>query len=107
MKKHIEKIKQKPIEERKKMATIFAGILTGVIVILWIIILTVFKSTEETKKIGDFSQLEQIIETIDYELKDVGTELINQKKDFDNLTLEIENDLQSEQEQNQIENINN
>ena len=91
MKKHIEKIKQRSPEERKRIATIFAGVTTVIIIILWLILLTVFKSPEEKEKSrSNADSFNVLFEKIGSEFSEIGDSLEREKESFKEMTTEIE-----------------
>ena len=63
MKKYFEKLRQRPEAQRKKTASIFAGIVTILIVVLWILILTLVKSDFKKTSSG-FEQFDELIKGI-------------------------------------------
>ena len=61
MKKHIEKLRERSEEDRKKIATIFAGIVTFIIFVLWILFLVFVKPGNRDKAKNDFSYIKKEI----------------------------------------------
>jgi len=105
MKKHIEKIKKRPIAERKKMATIFAVIVTVIIIILWITILSVFKSEKgEVKNNFNFDSFQATFEKIGDDIDQIGESFQSSKQDLNLIQTELE--MLEEQELENIETEN-
>ena len=84
MKKYIEKIKQRPIKERKKMATIFAVSVTLIIIVLWLIIMS-FTKTVPKKKLINEKQFEGLINQISGQFSDVENKVDEVKDSFENI----------------------
>lgn len=80
MKKHLEKIKKRPLAERKKLATIFATIVTLLIVIASFILGSVFKTKKKIKVNDDrVHSFEKMFNTMEEKFSKFGAELKEQK----------------------------
>ena len=92
MKKHIEKIKKRPIEERKKMATILAVAVTIIIIILWIILLSVFKddAKKEAKSNFNLESFENAFQKIGQDIEGISETFETSRDDLNALQDELE-----------------
>lgn len=72
MKKHFEKIQNRPLEERKKLATLFAIITTAIVVILWLLMLSLFKKPEiqKTTDMG-LEPLKEVFDNVSQEFSNI------------------------------------
>ena len=95
MKKHIEKLKQRSPKDRKKMATIFAAIVTGIIVILWIVISSLFKN-DNPKKLYNTDSLEKAFEGIGGQFLDIENQFKEQGENIENIKEKIETSVEQE-----------
>ena len=75
MKKHIRKkitsLRQRPLEERKKIANFAAAALTLFIVILWIILLVFLGGKKETKKEESSSGFKALFQDLGEQFSDI------------------------------------
>lgn len=80
MKKHIEKIKQRPVHERKKLATIFAVVVTLIIVIMSVILGSVFKTENKVQNNNAPSSFEKVLTGIEDKFSEIGDDFKEQKE---------------------------
>ncbi|MGB0925255.1 MAG: hypothetical protein ACPGTS_00935 [Minisyncoccia bacterium] len=98
MKKHLEKVKNRPLEDRKKMATFFAIGTTLLVVLLWLILLSVFKQPKQTTpSTTGLEPLKEAFETVGQELSEINTEANNTEIIPDELQImiDVENETQA------------
>lgn len=74
MKKHIKKLRERPEEERKKLAIIFAIGVTVVIVIMWLIII-LFIEPDKNKKNKGFDIFKKELSEINKDIPKIGAML--------------------------------
>ena len=79
MKKHIEKIKLKPEKERKKIAGIFAGIVTFLIIIIWLLLMSLLPKQPQ-KSLFNEKQFKVLFNKLDTISSFVKKELNKEKK---------------------------
>ncbi|MFT6361178.1 MAG: hypothetical protein ACJAV6_000353 [Candidatus Paceibacteria bacterium] len=73
MKRHLEKIKKKPELERKKIARNLALIATGIVVVVWLVLLSLISSSRESEPSPlQGSAFETFSGLIDQGLEDFG-----------------------------------
>ncbi len=85
MKKHLKKIQQRPLEERKKMATVFAVIFTILIVILWLLVSSFLPQKEYR---SDITQ-EKMDELNEFFVEDTGEEYYLEQNEYEDFTEEV------------------
>lgn len=105
MKKHIEKLKKRPQHERKKLAIIFAIATTFIIIILWFILLSVFKTPEKNKKIYDFSKLEKSFDGLADQFLNIENQYKEGKENFKAIQDEIEMNIENEASQLEVDEL--
>ncbi len=79
MKKYFEKLQEKPEAHRKKAASIFAGIVTFVILILWVLIL-VFTKHYFLKEQSGMEQFDELIHKISEQSAQFNTVIEEKEK---------------------------
>ena len=89
MKKQLEKIKKRPIAERKKIATIFAVILTLLVVIVSFILGSIFKTEEKIQTNNQPNSIEKMFNGMEEKFSEFSDEFKEQKDSVKNLTKEI------------------
>ncbi len=106
MKKHIQKLKEKPDHHKQKIAHTMAIIVTAIIVIVWIIIRIVVpeqesNTPEEKNSFSISNTLESIFTTTSSELADIQEEF-NDQPTFEELLQQTqqESDLEENTENN-------
>jgi len=92
--KHLENLKEKPVEHRKKMATIFAIATTVGIIILWLVILSIFKQPAKESNIYNAESLQSTFGEISDSFSNVNDSFNEQKENFE----DIENQLKEQQD---------
>ena len=97
MKKYIQKIKGQDKEHRKKMAQIFAGVTTVIIVIIWMVLVSVFKTQEEPSvQESTGPNIEEFFQQAGQELGAIGDALGEERQNFE---LILEEEVTQEEQQ--------
>ena len=100
MKKYIEKIRAKGKEHTNRMSIIFAAITTIGVVIIWLVLLSVFKTQVEVPEIdtsGDTPGVQEFLQEAQEQFKSIGNALEENNQNFQELIEEAESEIDAKE----------